>query len=140
MLNLIPLKKLRDRGDTIVEVLIATAVISLILGISYATVVHSTNMTQDAQSQSEALQLAKAQVEFLRAKGAPAAGQSCYDSMGNPTNSCRISPSGAATTVQPYFDLDISTINNGVYVVKATWYPSSAPSASMHMYYRPQDN
>jgi prepilin-type N-terminal cleavage/methylation domain-containing protein len=60
------LLKLHQRGDTIVEVLIAMAIVSSVLGISYSTVSRSKKTIQNAQERSQALRLVEGQVEQLR--------------------------------------------------------------------------
>ncbi len=56
----------KERGDTIVEVLIAMAVVSMVLGGAYASVNRSTIQTRTAQERGEALQLLQGQVERLK--------------------------------------------------------------------------
>lgn len=56
----------KERGDTIVEVLIAMAVVSMILGGAYAAVNRSSIYTRTAQERGEALQLLQGQVERLK--------------------------------------------------------------------------
>jgi prepilin-type N-terminal cleavage/methylation domain-containing protein len=58
--------KLHQRGDTIVEVLIAITIVSLILGGAYVTSHNSLDATLDAQEHLNALQLTQAQIELLR--------------------------------------------------------------------------
>jgi prepilin-type N-terminal cleavage/methylation domain-containing protein len=60
--------KLHQSGDTIVEVLIAITIVSVILGGAYVTSNDSLDATQDAQEHADALQLTQAQVELLRTK------------------------------------------------------------------------
>lgn len=57
----------KQRGDTIVEVLIATAVIGMVLGISYVAANRAARMGQQAQERTEATKLAEGQIELLRA-------------------------------------------------------------------------
>lgn len=59
--------KINMRGDTIVEVLIAIAVVSLVLAGSYASTRRSANATRTAQEQGEALKFAESQVEQIKA-------------------------------------------------------------------------
>jgi Tfp pilus assembly protein PilV len=59
--------RLHQCGDTIVEVLIAITIVSLILGGAYVTSHNSLDATEDAQEHASALQLAQAQIELLRA-------------------------------------------------------------------------
>lgn len=60
------IKNLNQAGDTIVEVLIAMAVVSLVLGGAYATANRSFLSIKLAQERSEALKLAEDQLEQLR--------------------------------------------------------------------------
>lgn len=55
----------KQAGDTIVEVLIAIAVVSLVLGGAYAIASRSLANSRQAQEHGEALQLANAQIELL---------------------------------------------------------------------------
>ncbi len=55
-----------NNGDTIVEVLIAIAVISLILGGAFVSTRRSSAAVRTAQEQGEALKIAEKQVELLK--------------------------------------------------------------------------
>ncbi|MDL2363579.1 MAG: type II secretion system protein [Patescibacteria group bacterium] len=55
-----------DRGDTIVEVLIVLAIISLALTFSYATANKGLGQSRNAQEHSQALSILNSQVEYLR--------------------------------------------------------------------------
>lgn len=57
-----------QRGDTIVEVVIAIAVISSVLTGAFYLTNHSTRAVRDAQEHAQALQLLQGQVEQLRAQ------------------------------------------------------------------------
>jgi type II secretory pathway pseudopilin PulG len=59
-------KHLQSRGDTIVEVLIAIAIVSLILVSAFVTSHQSLAATRDAQEHAEASQVLKAQIELAR--------------------------------------------------------------------------
>jgi len=63
------MKKIRNnqRGETIVEVLISIAVVSLILTASYALANRSTQATRQSQERSEALKFAEEQLELIKA-------------------------------------------------------------------------
>jgi type II secretory pathway pseudopilin PulG len=63
---------LAQTGDTIVEVLVAMAVLSLVLGGAYVTARHSLIATRQAQERSEALALVQGQIETLRGLAAEA--------------------------------------------------------------------
>ncbi len=53
-------------GDTIVEVMLAIAIIGMVLGASYATATRALRTGRFAQEQTEALKLAESQVEQLK--------------------------------------------------------------------------
>lgn len=56
----------RQDGDTIVEVLIAMAVMALVLGGSYATASRALQVGRQAQERTEALKLVEGQVEQIK--------------------------------------------------------------------------
>ena len=55
-----------SRGDTIIEVLIAIAVVSSVLGITYSIMNKNIQTTRDNQERSEASKIAQGQLELLR--------------------------------------------------------------------------
>jgi type II secretory pathway pseudopilin PulG len=55
-----------SRGDTIVEVLVAILIVSLVLAGAYVTAAHALTATRQAQERSEALKLIEGQAEALR--------------------------------------------------------------------------
>ena len=59
--------KLHNRGDTIVEVLIAMAVAGSVLGAALATMNRNLSLTRDAQERTEASKIAQGQIEVLKA-------------------------------------------------------------------------
>ncbi len=83
--------KLRNRrGDTIVEVLIAIAIVSLTLTGAYTSVNRSANATRTAQERAEALKWAETQVEQIKA-GAQVGNNFCYQASNlaySPTTPC----------------------------------------------------
>lgn len=62
----------RSRGDTIVEVIIAIAVVSLVLVGGFTTVNRSSTAVRDSEEHAEALTLLEGQVEAVRALGTDA--------------------------------------------------------------------
>jgi len=63
-------KKLDNRGDTIIEVMIVLAVLGLALSIAYATANKSLINTRQAQEYAEASAQVQSQIEQLRANSA----------------------------------------------------------------------
>lgn len=63
---LLKMRRLKDRGDTIVEVMLVLSILGFALSISYATANQSLLNTRQAQENTEATQLAQSQIEALR--------------------------------------------------------------------------
>ena len=59
-----------QKGDTIVEVLIAIAIVSLVLGGAFVSTRRSSTAVRTAQERGEALKFAEKQVELLKVAGA----------------------------------------------------------------------
>ena len=72
-------------GDTIVEVLIAMTIVSLVLAGAYASSNRNIRSTLDAQEHGQALKLAESQVEYLRS-AAQKAGSGYSFGSGAPDN------------------------------------------------------
>lgn len=80
-------KYLGSRGDTIVEVLIAIAVVSGVLGGAYVSASRSLNGSRQSQERGEALKLAEGQLERIKAATTSATTMTapfCMDSNNNP--------------------------------------------------------
>jgi len=158
------IKRLQNTGDTIVEVLIALAVISLILAISYATSIRNVRSLQDAQERAQALQLAQGQIEYIRAAQNPndqvpqiTAAQQCFNSdgkpvaastpptqPGDPSDFCLVDASDHPVSAgqQPQFNILITPATNvatGItsYTIQVTW-PSiiNSTTNNVTVYYR----
>lgn len=59
-------KYFKQRGDTIVEVLLAMAVIGMVLGVAYGIANRSVAIGRSAQERSEALKFAESQLELIK--------------------------------------------------------------------------
>ncbi len=108
-----------ERGDTLVEVMIAIAIISLILGGAYVTTNRSLQATRAAQERAVALKLAESQIERL--KGLIATNPSAVQTATNPfcvsyttglpvatTNAeCALNTEALQTTSEPIFRISI---------------------------------
>jgi prepilin-type N-terminal cleavage/methylation domain-containing protein len=122
-----------QRGDTIVEVLIAIAIASLMLAGGYSITTQNLRSLQDANERSQALQLAQKQVELLRIYAGNQSGSftltnQCLDDNIQPQsatvtanpNSCNISPSGASSCGVS-FCYNVSITGSSSYEVTIQW-------------------
>lgn len=122
-----------ERGDTIVEVLIAIAVISMILGGAFIMTNRSLQGTRDAQERVNATKLVEGQIEQIKnlaatndvllfGAGVPAS--YCINSVGAVVAStdaaCSVGPDGTPTTNEPRFGLAITRAGN-TFTIRSTW-------------------
>lgn len=126
----------RECGDTMVEVLIAIAVVSLILGGAYVTTNRSLLATRAAQERSIALKLAEGQLEQLkgiasdpaRTKlifGTTAPDPFCISPTGDPVSTtpitnCQFGPGGGPAMAEPIFSISIDRTGSS-FVLDETW-------------------
>lgn len=125
-------EKRRNRGDTIVEVLISIAVVSLILGGAFVTSNRSLQGTRDAEERSNALKMAETQVEQIKylaandpdvlfAVGVPSTFCLNANTAIAATDArCKVDSTGTPTTVQPAYDLAITRSGN-TFTIRSTW-------------------
>jgi len=120
-----------ERGDTIVEVLIAIAIVSLVLGGAYVTTNRSLLATRSAQERGNALKLVESQLEQLKglSKTDPDAifgyGTAfCVPPDNIPVGAtdpkCRVNSAGTQTTAEPSYRLSITQTGNTFSIVN-TW-------------------
>lgn len=155
------MRKLQQTGDTIVEVLIVMAVISLVLVVSFVTSNRSLKSVQDAQEHTNAQQLVASQIEQLRTLAASAtddehnvftyaSGFCVYNNNSSGSSvltlasaatspNCRVDSGGKPTTAQPEYNVKItrSCSTGCLFTVTADW-PSILDSSTgnVTMYYR----
>jgi prepilin-type N-terminal cleavage/methylation domain-containing protein len=133
-------KGLGQRGDTIVEVLIAIAIISLVLVGAYATANRNANITQDTLEHSVALKLAESQIEYLRQK--PTFSGPCFllDGSTGTTDSCKgLKPNGNDAANYNVTLTASGTAPNITYTIAVSWESIvSSQTSNVTMYYRPQ--
>jgi prepilin-type N-terminal cleavage/methylation domain-containing protein len=125
---------LSERGDTIVEVLIAIAVISLILGGAFVMTNRSLQGTRDAQERVNATKLVEGQIEQIKELaggsesdtlfGTTVPASFCIDADGAVVNAassgCRVNASGGAPTTEPIFGLVVTRAGN-TFTVRTEW-------------------
>ena len=110
-------KRSNQRGDTIVEVLLAIAIIGAVLGGAYVAANRNSMINRASQERLEAIKIAEGQLERLKAK---AASDSTVFSQTNfcintantlvtSTNAqCRVNSSGNPTTGEPSYRIVIT--------------------------------
>lgn len=118
------IEKLSNRGDTIVEVLIAITVLSAVLGGAIVASNRNLTTTRATQERGEALKLVEKQLELLKAKSqedqaAIKIADFCMNGLSvvapSADPACTQSPPGGYT-----YKLMI-TYNAGIHTVRAEW-------------------
>ncbi|HUB93493.1 MAG TPA: hypothetical protein VMB52_03235 [Verrucomicrobiae bacterium] len=140
-----------EHGDTIVEVLIAIAVVSLVLVVAYTTSTRNISRLEDTQEHSEALQLAQTQLEYLHSADITsrntAANSGCFDNTGKPmasgSGSCLVDASDTPvgnSSAQPQFLITLTgtSAGNGLitYSAKVTWAGIADEQDNVTLYYQ----
>lgn len=127
------ISKHNQRGDTIVEVLIAIAIVSLTLAGAYVSANQSANKTRTAQERAEAIKWAESQVELLKANTAalpPVGTQFCIDSITNPTNPT-IKSNSSCNSLDPIpYKAVINQSSAGNFQVIVSWDALSAATGT----------
>ncbi len=140
------IRSLRQRGDTIVEVLFAIAILSLVITGAYNFATRNLLAGRQAQERTEATQLAQSQIESLAAaatqSSSPIFSESkifCFengtvhesdamggtvpvlsgDDFGNYDASCKVNADG---TPGGFYNLAIKNETNGEFSVYVRWY------------------
>jgi type II secretory pathway pseudopilin PulG len=143
------IQRSRERGDTIVEVLITIAVVSLILGGAFVTTNRSLQSVRSAQERSIALKLAESQMERLKSIaattpasvfGAAAPSTFCISNtnaiISAPSANCGFNSAGAVTSAEPVFKIAI-TKNGNQFNLTETWFSVSGKATDkLQMKYR----
>ena len=130
--------KLKQRGDTIVEVLIAIAVVSLVLVAAYTTANRNIRAIQNNQERVQAQHLVEGQIEALKSNNGLSTDKTCFDQQGSPASgvACTISTDGSGASYT------LSVVSAGsTYTISAKWTSLNANAsndANVTMYYRLQ--
>lgn len=147
-----PVRSTAQRGDTIVEVLVAIAVISLVLAGAYVTTNRSLQATRAAQERGHALKLAESQLEQLKALAAmdpdavfgsatpvPFCVSAELAIVAADDEACRVDASGQPTETEPVYHISImrSGPQNGQFAVTNEWEdPSGRMTENVRLLYR----
>lgn len=118
--------RLNQVGDTMVEVLISMAIVSMILGGAYVTSNKSLVSIRDAQEHVDALKLASAEVELIKSITPPSSVPFCYTLDGTIQTiaaNCTLTNTGAinSTNIQPSYKIAITVDAAGTYKVQVNW-------------------
>ncbi|MCA9327209.1 prepilin-type N-terminal cleavage/methylation domain-containing protein [Candidatus Saccharibacteria bacterium] len=127
-----------QRGDTIVEVLIATAIVSLILASAYALTNKNVLSIQAAQEQQYAQKLAEQQIELLRSASPAPNVAGCFDtSSGNLGMYASPTTNTACKVTSGNLNYDIAVTPTGLqYAVQVSWDALGGNRAKVTLYYR----
>ncbi len=129
-----------QRGDTLVEVMISIAIVSLILGGAYVTTNNSLRATRTAEERTSAMKLVQGQTELVKSMvaspagvtalaGAPPAGfclvpnavAGAQPSTPNATTApCKLNSGGSPTVTEPIYSMKIIKVGN-TYTISSTW-------------------
>ncbi len=123
-----------ERGDTIIEVLIAIGIVSLVLTSAYALTNRNVLANQETQEQAYAQKLVEQQVEILRAADAKPTTPGCFSAPNSyvaTTNAaCHITNGGAI------YAIVISGSVSTDYKIKASWPTVGGSNADITVYYK----
>lgn len=127
----------RQRGDTIIEVLIAISIISFLIVGAYSITRQSLANERQSQELGEALQLTQSQIEslkdYLNTNASPSQTFCLYNNVVvvlpsggiSPGSNCAVNTSGIPTTIEPVYNLAITPsaqANNIIdFTVQARW-------------------
>lgn len=131
---LMRLRKLYENGDTIVEVLIAIAVVSSVLGISYSSMNRNIQTTRDNQERTEAVRLAEGQIEGI--KNVASFNQAALDLQTGTFCIVNSTPTTASCTAGLYTMAIINDTAENVYRITISWTSLRGNANSVIMLYR----
>ena len=123
----------RERGDTIIEVLIAIGIVSLVLTSAYALTNRNIQISQEVQEQAYAQKLVERQVELLRAAPIKPTMDGCFNTSGLPVSgpACQVTNGGASYTLLVH-----PLASASQYSVQAIWQTLDGKTANVTVYYQ----
>lgn len=139
---------LGQRGDTIVEVVIAIAVASAALVGAYASTTKNAQSTQTSQERTQAVKIVETQIEYLRSAGTISTPGNCFAASalsGVPgtgpqgSNPCIVKSDGSMAGVldQPAYTIQIDKAV-GIYYITTSWANLGSDGINnVGMYYEP---
>ncbi len=131
-----PSVALTSRGDTIIEVLIAIGIVSLVLTSAYALTNKNVSSIQQVQEQSYAQKLAEQQVELLRAASPKPTATGCF----NPSTGAFVSPASNAickpVSGNATYQITITSLGSNRYSVVTAWDALGGSKPKVTLYYK----
>ncbi len=124
----------REAGDTIVEVLIAIAVVSSVLGIAYGSMNRNIQTTRDNQERTEAVRLGEGQIEGL--KNAASFNQAGIDAQTGSFCIINSTPTTAGCTLGIYTMAIVNDAAADIYRVTISWTSLRGNANEVIMVYR----
>lgn len=142
----LPQPSKNSRGDTIVEVLVSIAILSIVLGTAYITSSSSLRRGTDAGSRNQAVGYAQEQIERIKniansgSGTVPTNPRFCFDPDNPPDDPATILGPSATCTIDntPYsvvVEYDPAP-SRKVYKVTVTWESAGGGQDEMLLYYR----
>jgi prepilin-type N-terminal cleavage/methylation domain-containing protein len=127
------LRQLTQRGDTIVEVLIAIAIISMVLAGAFVMTNNSLQGSRGAQERTNAVKLVESQIELIKGLattnsqavfGAGVPASFCVNNavavVASTNAACTMNAAGAPTTAEPAYRISVTRSGN-TFTVRNTW-------------------
>lgn len=123
------IKKLNsNRGDTLVEVLIALAALSAIIGFTYTTTTRAQKISQLNQDRASAVKFAESQVELIRAKR-DAEGIASINAAPTGTDFCVTAPTPATITFNAPASNPACALPGGIFRQRVEFTPATGSAS-----------
>lgn len=130
------LRQYSQRGDTIIEVLFAMAIIGLVLASAYSIASKNLQTSQFSKERTQATKIAESQVEQIKALETPP--NEATDFCVNVTDTTPVNYLPDPTCTEGFFDKIVNRVGE-TYTVIIEWIPpggSDTNKANVTVYYR----
>lgn len=129
------------KGDTIIEVLIAIGIVSLVLVSAYAVTNRNAQATQKIQEQGQAQKLVERQLELMRGFSGAISQDGCLVVNAGAVNAvsgvaCKMTADGSGASYTLAIKRPNPSAEPMLYSVSATWDALGGQTANVTMYYR----
>lgn len=130
------MRKLSNKGETIVEVMIAIAVVGGVLSGAYYLLNQSYKQSQAAVERTAGVKAAEAKVEILRTFNPTQLGTYAVNANFCISNAGPVADTDGACKIDRY-TVTAKKLTNNAYEIKAEWDGLLAPKESATIYYQP---